>query len=142
MDHAVKLREVGIRVTGPRVAVLRVLEDRPHSCVDEILAAVRESGAVSTQAVYDVLRVLHEAKLVRRVEPAGSPARYEVQTGDNHHHLVCRSCGAIRDLHCQRGEVPCLESDVDHGFVIDEAEITFWGWCTDCAAQANSSDIA
>nr|WP_243831815.1 Fur family transcriptional regulator [Naumannella halotolerans] len=135
MDTAAILRDAGLRVTGPRAAVLQVLHDQPHQSVDEILATVRSRTAVSTQAVYDVLRVLHGARLVRRVEPAGSPARYELQTEDNHHHLVCRGCGTIVDLDCEIGTAPCLGPEQTPGFVIDEAEVTFWGWCADCAAD-------
>lgn len=126
------LRAAGLRVTGPRLAVLTVLHDHPHADVDEILALVRARLSVSTQAVYDVLRALREAGLVRRFQPAGSPARFETRTGDNHHHAVCRGCGAIADVDCVVGHAPCLAPAARHDFVIDEAEVTFWGYCPRC----------
>ncbi|MGV9945240.1 Fur family transcriptional regulator [Rhodococcus aetherivorans] len=128
-----QLRSVGLRVTAPRVAVLGAVAAHPHSDADEIAAAVRsELGSVSTQAVYDVLKACVGAGLLRRIEPAGSPARYETRIGDNHHHLVCRSCGAVTDIECVVGAAPCLEPSDDHGYVVDEAEVTFWGLCSDC----------
>lgn len=131
------LRGCGLRVTQPRTAVLLELEQRPHADVDNIAAAVRDRlGAVSTQAVYDVLAALTRAGLVRRVEPAGHPARYERQHGDNHHHIVCRGCGAIDDIACTSGQAPCLTPHSNLGFVIDEAEVTFWGWCPSCSSMA------
>lgn len=138
------LRDHGLRVTRPRVAVLTALADLPHSDADAVARAVRsELGAVSTQAVYDVLRALAEAGLVRRIEPAGSPARYELRVGDNHHHLVCRACGAIEDVDCAVGARPCLETDLDdHGFVIDEAEVTYWGTCPDCHDASTTTEGA
>lgn len=124
---------MGLRVTAPRVAVLGAVAAHPHSDADEIAAAVRsELGSVSTQAVYDVLKACVGAGLLRRIEPAGSPARYETRIGDNHHHLVCRSCGAVTDIECVVGAAPCLEPSDDHGYVVDEAEVTFWGLCSDC----------
>ena len=138
------LRDHGLRVTRPRVAVLTALADLPHSDADAVARAVRsELGTVSTQAVYDVLRALAEAGLVRRIEPAGSPARYELRVGDNHHHLVCRACGAIEDVDCAVGARPCLETDLDdHGFVIDEAEVTYWGTCPDCHDASTTTEGA
>lgn len=128
-----RLRDAGLRVTAPRLAVLTELEHHPHADADTIAGAVRDGhGAVSTQAVYDVLRVLTERGLTRRVEPSGSPARYEVQAGDNHHHLVCRSCGAITDVDCVIGAAPCLEPNDAHGYAVDEAEVVFWGVCPSC----------
>lgn len=128
-----RLRAVGLRVTAPRVAVLEELDRAAHADVDTIAGAVRERHhAVSTQAVYDVLRVLTRHGLTRRIEPPGSPARYENRVGDNHHHIVCRSCGAIGDIDCTRGAAPCLEPSDTHGFVVDEAEILFWGTCPGC----------
>ncbi len=132
-DPTVRLRQAGLRVTAPRVAVLRYLEGEPHAAADDITGAVRMAlGTVSTQAVYDVLRALGEAGLVRRIEPAGHPARYEVRTGDNHHHLVCRSCGFVADVDCAVGTRPCLEAADAMGFNVDEAEVTYWGTCPSC----------
>ena len=128
------LRGVELRVTRPRVAVLAAVYDHPHADTDSIIRAVREDlGEVSHQAVYDVLRALTSAGLVRRIQPSGSTARYEARVGDNHHHVVCRSCGAIADVNCAVGEAPCLEASDDHGFVIDEAEVTYWALCPQCA---------
>lgn len=136
LDAAAALRGASLRVTRPRTAVLSALAGRPHADADTIATAVRHDlGSVSTQAVYDVLRALTDAGLVRRIEPAGSTARYEVRVGDNHHHLVCRSCGSIADVDCAVGDTPCLEAADDHGFVIDEAEVTYWGVCPDCQAR-------
>ena len=129
------LRESGLRITAPRVMVLRVLADRPHAAADAIIEAVRaELGAVSTQGVYDVLRVCSDVGIVRRIEPAGGPARYELRVGDNHHHLVCRRCGAVSDVDCAVGEAPCLAPSDHVGFDVDEAEVVFWGSCPDCRA--------
>jgi Fur family ferric uptake transcriptional regulator len=135
------LQQAGLRVTAPRVAVLRVLADRPHAAADAVTGAVRsELGAVSTQAVYDVLRVCSEAGIVRRIEPAGSPARYELRVGDNHHHMVCRVCGTVGDVDCAVGEAPCLEPSEFLGFEVDEAEVVFWGICPGCqAVEAHES---
>jgi Fur family transcriptional regulator, stress-responsive regulator len=120
------LRGVSLRVTRPRVAVLSAVHERPHADTESIIDIVRaELGTVSHQAVYDVLRALTTAGLLRRIEPQGSVARYEARVGDNHHHLVCRSCGAIVDVDCAVGEAPCLTAAEDHGFVIDEAEVIY-----------------
>ena len=128
------LREAELRATRPRVAVLTAVYDNPHADTDSIIGAVRaEHGEVSTQAVYDVLRALTAAGLVRRIEPAGSVARYESRVGDNHHHLVCRSCGAIVDVDCAVGDAPCLTASDPHGYSIDEAEVVYWGLCPDCS---------
>ena len=129
-----RLRGAGLRVTGPRVAVLTVLDESDdHPDVDRILHRTRARlGAVSVQAVYDVLDALARAGLVRRVEPAGSPARYEARVGDNHHHLVCRTCGTAVDVDCAVGRRPCLNPSDLSGFVIDEAEVTYWGLCPTC----------
>ena len=133
-DPRESLKAVGLRVTRPRVAVLDALAAQPHADTDALATAVRsELGTVSTQAVYDVLRALTDARLVRRFEPAGSPARYELRVGDNHHHVVCRSCGAIADVDCAVGQRPCLDASETHGFVIDEAEVTYWGVCPACS---------
>lgn len=127
------LQRAGLRITAPRVAVLRVLVERPHAAADAILGAVRSQlGAVSTQAVYDVLRVCADTGIVRRIQPAGGPARYELRVGDNHHHMVCRTCGNIGDVDCAVGEAPCLEPSESLGFDLDEAEVVFWGICPDC----------
>ncbi|MEP9416187.1 Fur family transcriptional regulator [Gordonia sp. VNQ95] len=131
------LRAAGLRVTAPRLAVLEILHDHPHSTADFVAAGVRDRlGGVSTQTVYDVLRTCSERGMVRRIEPAGSPVRYETRTGDNHHHLVCRSCGEIIDIDCVVGRAPCLTPDADHGYEIDEAEVTFWGRCPACRTTA------
>jgi Fur family transcriptional regulator, stress-responsive regulator len=129
-----RLRGAGLRVTATRVAVLGVLDvSGDHPRVDQIIERVRSSGvSISTQATYDVCEALRRAGLARRIEPAGGPARYESRTGDNHHHVVCRGCGAISDVDCVVGEAPCLEPSASHGFVIDEAEVTFWGLCPVC----------
>ncbi|MGV9801346.1 Fur family transcriptional regulator [Mycobacterium sp. NPDC003449] len=132
-DPRALLRAAGLRVTAPRVAVLEALAAGPHSTADDVAGRVRETlGSVSTQAVYDVLRACVNAGLVRRIEPAGSSARYETRTGDNHHHLVCRVCGKVADVDCAVGETPCLEPTEVGGFTVDEAEVVFWGVCADC----------
>jgi Fur family ferric uptake transcriptional regulator len=119
--------------------VLAAVYDHPHSDTDSLIALVRdEIGEVSTQAVYDVLRALTDARLLRRIEPAGSVARYESRVGDNHHHVVCRSCGSIADVDCAVGDTPCLTADDDHGYLIDEAEVTYWGLCPTCSTTARS----
>lgn len=130
------LRGSDLRVTRPRLAVLTAVHEHPHADTDTIIGAAREQlGEVSTQAVYDVLRALTTAGLVRRIEPAGSVARYESRVADNHHHVVCRSCGVIADVDCAVGDVPCLTASDDRGFVIDEAEVTYWGLCPTCSAS-------
>lgn len=129
------LRGVSLRVTRPRVAVLSAVHDHPHADTDSIIGIVREGlGGVSHQAVYDVLRALTAAGLLRRIEPPGSVARYEARVGDNHHHIVCRSCGVIADVDCAIGPAPCLTPSDDHGFMIDEAEVVFRGLCPNCSA--------
>ena len=130
-----ELRAAALRVTRPRLAVLGAVHERPHADTDSIIGAVRaELGEVSHQAVYDVLRALTAAGLVRRIQPAGSVARYEARVGDNHHHVVCRSCGAIADVDCAVGHTPCLTASEDHGFAVDEAEVVYWGSCPACSA--------
>lgn len=139
------LRSRGLRVTRPRLAVLEVLAEGGHFEVDEIATRVRSRlNSVSTQAVYDVLGALARVGLARRIEPAGSPALYERRTGDNHHHVVCRGCGAVADVDCVVGQAPCLEPGVPpQGFVIDEAEVTFWGLCATCqAAEPETLDTS
>ena len=130
------LRAHGLRVTRPRLAVLDVLTEGGHLEVEEIATRVRERlDSVSTQAVYDVLGALSRAGLARRIEPAGSPARFESRVGDNHHHIVCRACGEIADVDCAVGERPCLTPSDGHGFELDEAEVTFWGLCPSCQSR-------
>ncbi|GAA3667633.1 Fur family ferric uptake transcriptional regulator [Lentzea atacamensis] len=134
------LRGASLRVTAPRIAVLSAVHEHPHADTDSIIGVVRQNlGAVSHQAVYDVLRALTGAGLLRRIEPQGSVARYEARVGDNHHHVVCRSCGAIADVDCSVGAAPCLDASDDHGFVIDEAEVIYWGTCPECTTAAKSS---
>ena len=129
------LRRASLRVTRPRLAVLGAVHDHPHADTHSLIGLVRdELGDVSNQAVYDVLRALTDAALVRRIDPPGSVARYEARVGDNHHHVVCRSCGAIEDVDCAVGEAPCLTAVEDHGYVIDEAEVVYRGLCPTCAA--------
>ncbi|MDM4722369.1 Fur family transcriptional regulator [Micromonospora sp. WMMA1363] len=135
------LRSKGLRVTRPRLAVLEVLASGGHLEVEEITRRVRERlDSVSTQAVYDVLGALSRAGLSRRIEPAGSPARYEARAGDNHHHVVCRGCGEIADIDCAVGSAPCLDPHPAHGFEVDEAEVTFWGLCPTCQVH-RSADV-
>ncbi|AWB91533.1 Fur family transcriptional regulator [Aeromicrobium chenweiae] len=134
------LREASLRVTRPRIAVLAAVHEHPHADTDAIIEAVRStSGGVSHQAVYDVLKALTSAGLLRRIQPAGATARYEVRVGDNHHHLVCRSCGTIVDVDCAVGEAPCLTASDHHGFVVDEAEVVYWGICPECAASPSTT---
>ncbi|WP_422746897.1 Fur family transcriptional regulator [Mycobacterium sp. WMMD1722] len=136
-DYADRLRAADLRVTRPRVAVLEAVGAHPHSDTDTIFGAVRAAlPDVSRQAVYDVLHALTGARLIRRIQPSGSVARYESRVGDNHHHVVCRSCGVIADIDCAQGDAPCLtpsdESGALDGFVLDEAEVIYWGLCPDC----------
>jgi Fur family transcriptional regulator, stress-responsive regulator len=139
-DFERMVRGAALRVTGPRVAVLRAVHDHPHADTDSISGAVREDlgVVVSLQAVYDVLRALTDAGLVRRIQPAGSVARYEARVGDNHHHVVCRSCGAISDVDCAVGAAPCMTASDDYGFAIDEAEVIYWGRCPECVAMTSA----
>jgi Fur family ferric uptake transcriptional regulator len=133
-DFAEQLRKADLRVTRPRVAVLEAVHSRPHADTDTIFTAVRtELPEVSRQAMYDVLNALTDAGLVRRIQPSGSVARYESRVSDNHHHVVCRSCGTIADVDCAVGDAPCLTAASDHGFVLDEAEVIYWGLCPDCS---------
>jgi len=133
------LRTAALRVTRPRVAVLTAVHDHPHADTDSLIGFVRDDLAdVSKQAVYDVLRALTAAGLVRRIEPSGSVARYESRVADNHHHVVCRTCGAIADVDCAVGYTPCLTASDDHGFSIDEAEVVYWGLCPACSTTPSS----
>ena len=130
------VRDAALRATRPRVAVLAAVHDHPHADTDTLIGLVRaDLGEVSHQAVYDVLRALTSAGLVRRIQPMGSVARYEARVGDNHHHVVCRSCGAIADVDCATGQVPCLTASDDNGFAIDEAEVVYWGRCSTCSSD-------
>ncbi len=132
------LRGADLRVTRPRVAVLTAVYDHPHADTNSIIGLVRDDlGEVSHQAVYDVLRVFTDAGLLRHIQPPGSVARYESRVGDNHHHVVCRSCGAIADVDCAVGDTPCLQPSDDHGFAIDEAEVVYRGLCPDCSTASN-----
>ena len=127
------LRDAGLRVTAPRRAVLAWLAEHPHSTADAVGTGVRaELGTISTQAVYDVLAACVDAGLVRRIEPAGHPARFARRVADNHHHVVCRRCGAAADVDCAIGPTPCLKPSDTHGFAVDEAEVVFWGLCPAC----------
>ena len=142
-DYAAQLRTADLRVTRPRVAVLEAVHSNPHADTETILSAVR-SGLpdVSRQAVYDVLNALTAVGLVRRIQPLGMVARYESRVGDNHHHVVCRSCGVIADVDCAVGEAPCLTPSDDNvldGFVLDEAEVIYWGLCPDCSTANSGS---
>lgn len=133
------LRSADLRVTRPRVAVLSAVHRHPHADTESLIGVVREDlPEVSHQAVYDVLRALTGAGLVRRIQPAGSVARYESRVGDNHHHLICRTCNAIVDVDCAAGATPCLTASDDHGFVVDEAEVIYWGHCPACSTAPRS----
>jgi Fe2+ or Zn2+ uptake regulation protein len=135
------LRGHGLRVTRPRLAVLEILAEGGHLEVEDIAGRARDRlDSVSTQAVYDVLGALSRAGLARRIEPAGSPARFEARVGDNHHHVVGRGCGAIADVDCAVGERPCLTPNEAQGFEVDEAEVTFWGLCPDCQARRHTDE--
>jgi Fur family ferric uptake transcriptional regulator len=139
-DFEQLLRDAGLRVTRPRLAVLDALVELAHADTESVISAVRRDlPEVSHQAVYDSLRTLTRAGLARRIQPNGSLARYEVRVGDNHHHLVCRSCGAITDVDCATGHVPCLTAADDHGYVVDEAEVIYWGLCPACSAVGEST---
>jgi Fur family ferric uptake transcriptional regulator len=140
-DPAAVLRRVGLKVTVQRLAVLRAVSGRPHVTADDVFEAVRDDiGSISRQAVYDALGMLVDKGLVRRIQPAGSAARFEGRVGDNHHHLICRSCGRVVDVDCAVGSTPCLIAADDRGFEIDEAEVVYWGRCPDCVAAGPSSD--
>lgn len=137
------LRQHGVQVTAQRIAILQAIAERPHATADELGDVVRtQLGAISRQAVYDSLGMLVDKNIIRRIQPAGSPTRYENRVGDNHHHLICRNCRAMFDVDCATGEVPCLTAVDDHGFEVDEAEVIYWGRCPTCRAQAESDDAA
>lgn len=128
-----RLREHGVQVTAQRLAIMRAVAAHPHATADQLADDVRALiGTISRQAVYDTLAVLDTKNLVRRIQPAGSAARYEDRVGDNHHHLICRGCGDVIDVDCAVGRVPCLTADDDHGFQIDQAEVVYWGHCPTC----------
>ncbi|MET7421180.1 Fur family transcriptional regulator [Dactylosporangium sp. NPDC005555] len=136
-DFEAQLRAASLRVTRPRLAVLGVLREHRHVDTDTVISLVRaEHPMVSHQAVYDVLRALTDAGLVRRIQPPGTTARYESRVADNHHHVVCRSCGAIADVDCAVGHAPCLTASDDHDYVVDEAEVVYWGTCPDCVTPS------
>jgi len=140
-DPASVLREHGIQVTAQRLAVLRAVSARPHSTADVIAEEVRaDIGAISRQAVYDTLGILVEKGILRRIQPAGSPARYEDRVGDNHHHIICRTCGKMVDIDCTISRAPHLTEDVRSGFRIDEAEVIYWGTCPDCRVERPAAE--
>ena len=139
-DWRERLRRAGLRITQPRLAVLDAVRDNSHLAADQVSDRVRSKiGTVSTQAVYDALNTLTEHRILRRIEPAGSSMLFEINTDDNHHHIVCRGCGAVADVPCAVGAMPCAVPQQTHGFVIDEAEVTYWGLCPDCAASADAA---
>jgi Fe2+ or Zn2+ uptake regulation protein len=138
-NPADRLRQRGIQVTAQRLAVLEAVGVQPHATADTVAEIARaEIGAISLQAVYDALALLVTEGLVRRIQPSGSPARFETRVGDNHHHLICRSCGRVVDVDCAVGAAPCLTASDDQGFEIDEAEVAYWGRCADCLARATT----
>ena len=140
MDQVALLRQHGVMVTAQRLAVLRAVSERPHSTTDELDTVVRaEIGAVSRQAVYDALGTLTDKGIIRRIQPAGSPARYEDRVGDNHHHLICRTCNQMVDVDCAVGYTPCLTAADDAGYEIDEAEVIYWGRCPECVSESGVS---
>ncbi len=140
-DPIDQLRSHGVQVTAQRVAVMQAVTDQPHATADEVTAGARGSiGTISRQSVYDSLGVLEDAGLIRRIQPAGSPARFEDRVRDNHHHLICRDCGRLVDVDCAVGDTPCLTAADDRGYDIDEAEVVYWGRCPDC--QASPATIA
>ena len=138
VDHEARLRSAGMKVTAQRLAVLRAVGERPHLTADGIDKAVRaDIGTISRQAVYDALTTLTDRGLLRRIQPAGSPARYEDRVGDNHHHLICRACGRTIDVDCAVGDVPCLTAADDAGYEVDEAEVIYWGRCAECVTAGS-----
>ena len=142
-QEAARLRDCGLQVTAQRLAVLRAVRAAPHGTADDVEQVVRaEIGTISRQAVYDALGTLTEKGILRRIQPAGSPARYEDRVGDNHHHLICRACGRTVDIDCAVGDTPCLTAADDSGFEIDEAEVIYWGRCPDCVRTNNGGSHA
>jgi Fur family ferric uptake transcriptional regulator len=142
-DPADLLRQRGIQVTAQRLAVLRAVGRQPHITADGVAEVAKaEIGAISLQSVYDALGVLVAERLIRRIQPAGSPARYENRVGDNHHHLICRVCGRLVDVECAVGSAPCLTASEDKGYEIDEAEVAYWGRCPDCVAHARLEPVS
>jgi Fur family ferric uptake transcriptional regulator len=140
VDHRALLRQHGMSVTAQRLAVLRMVSDRPHATADDIYNGVHaEIGAISRQAVYDALGAFTDKGLLRRIQPAGSPARYEDRVGDNHHHLICRTCNRMVDVDCAVGETPCLTAADDAGYEVDEAEVIYWGRCPECVRASRTS---
>jgi Fur family ferric uptake transcriptional regulator len=140
-DPADLLRQRGIQVTAQRLAVLRAVAKQPHSTADGVAEIVRtEIGAISLQSVYDALALLANEGLIRRIQPAGAPARFEDRVGDNHHHLICRTCGRVVDVDCAVGAAPCLTAADASGYEIDEAEVVYWGRCPDCAARGHKPE--
>jgi Fur family transcriptional regulator, stress-responsive regulator len=143
MDPTALLRQRGIQVTAQRLAVLRAVTAQPHITADGVAEAVKATiGAISLQSVYDALSVLVTEGLIRRIQPAGSPARFEDRVGDNHHHLICRACGRMVDVDCAVGSMPCLTAADDRGYEIDEAEVVYWGRCPDCLTRSRRSGSA
>jgi Fur family ferric uptake transcriptional regulator len=139
-DPVTLLREHGVQVTAQRLAVLRAVSGQPHVTADAVAAVARaEIGAISRQSVYDALGVLTEAGIIRRIQPVGSPARFEDRVNDNHHHLICRTCGRLVDVDCAVGDTPCLTAADDQGFEIDEAEVVYWGRCPECQSELSST---
>ena len=139
LEPADLLRQHGLQVTAQRIAVMRAVTARPHGTADEIADVVRgEIGAISRQAVYDALGILADKDLVRRIQPSGSPARFEDRVADNHHHLICRTCGEVVDVDCATGSAPCLTASHSHGYNIDEAEVVYWGQCPRCVAAGDN----
>jgi Fur family transcriptional regulator, stress-responsive regulator len=142
IDQAALLRRHGVQVTAQRLAVLHAVSERPHGTAAEVEEVARaEIGSISLQAVYDALGTLTEEGIIRRIQPAGSPARYEDRVGDNHHHLICRGCGSMVDTDCAAGESPCLTAADDSGYEIDEAEVIYWGRCPECLSQAKDEPL-
>jgi Fur family transcriptional regulator, stress-responsive regulator len=139
-DQSALLRQHGVQVTAQRLAIMRAVSLSPHISADEVCEQVRRTiGSISRQAVYDTLGVLVDKNLLRRIQPSGSPARYEDRVGDNHHHLICRECAVMFDINCAVGAAPCLTADNDHDFEIDEAEVIYWGRCSNCRATSTKA---
>ena len=141
-DWRGRLRSAGLRVTQPRLAVLETVRQSSHLAADQVSDRVRERiGTVSTQAVYDALNTLTEHEILRKIEPAGSAMLFEINLGDNHHHIVCRECGAVADVDCAVGSMPCAVPQQTHGFIVEEAEVTYWGLCPDCAESRERRSV-